>query len=330
MTATRIVVMVTLALSLLAAPLAAEAQPTGTFYRVGLLTAGGVSTERSASLDAFRQSLRALGYAEGRNLVIEYRYAEGELDRLPGLAADLVARRVAVIVTVSTPAAQAAKGVTNTIPIVMATAGDPVGTGLVASLAQPGANITGLSLLSTDITAKRLELLRELIPKSTRFAFLGNSTIPPEVRGFRESEAAARVVGVTIEFLESRDLSEFDAAFATVRRKGVDAVIVTESTRNTEQRDRIVRLAATHRIPAMYGRREFVDAGGLLSYGPSYVEFFRRAAVYVDKILKGAKPAEMPVEQPTKFELVINHKTAKALGLTIPQSLLLRADEVIE
>jgi putative tryptophan/tyrosine transport system substrate-binding protein len=318
-----------LCLVLLASPLAGEAQPIGTLHRIGVLTAGGVSTERSASFDAFRQSLGALGYAEGRNLAIEYRYAEGDLERLPALAADLVARGVAVIVTVSTPAAQAAKRATSTIPIVMATAGDPVGTGLVASLAQPGGNVTGLSLLSTDITAKRLELLRELIPKSTRFAFLGNSTIAPEMRGFRESEAAARALGATIEFMEARDLGEFDAAFAAARRKGVEAVIVTESTRNTEQRERIVQLAARHRVPAMYGRREFVDAGGLLSYGPSYVEFFRRAAVYVDKILKGARPADLPVEQPSRIELIVNLKAATALGLTVPPPLLLRADEVI-
>jgi putative ABC transport system substrate-binding protein len=317
-------------LLLLAAAVAAQTQPAGKIWRIGLLTSGGVSTERSAGFDAFRLTLRELGYIEGRNLVIEYRYAEGELDRLPALAAGLIARNVAVIVTVSTPAAQAAKGVTGAIPIVMATAGDPVSTGLVSSLARPGANITGLSLLSTDISGKRVEILKALIPQASRLGYLGNSTIPPEVRSHRESEVGARALGMTIEFLEARNLDEFKTAFVTAARKRLEAVVVSESTRNTEQREQIAQLAAGHRIPAMYGRREFVDAGGLMSYGPSYVEFFRRAAVYVDKILKGAKPADLPVEQPTKVELVINLKAAKTLGLTIPQSLLLRADEVIQ
>ena len=262
--------------------------------------------------------------------MIEYRYAEGELDRLPALAADLIMRNVAVIVTVSTPAAQAAKRVTGTIPIVMATAGDPLSTGLVSSLARPGANITGLSLLSTDISGKRVEILKALIPQASRLAYLGNSTIPPEVRSYRESEVGARALQMTIEFLEARNLDEFETAFVTAAGKGLEAVVVSESTRNTEQREKIAQLAARHRIPAMYGRREFVDAGGLMSYGPSYVEFFRRAALYVDKMLKGAKPADLPVEQPTKVELVINLKTAKALGLTIPPSVLLRADQIIE
>jgi putative tryptophan/tyrosine transport system substrate-binding protein len=235
-----------------------------------------------------------------------------------------------VVVTVSTPAALAAKSATSTIPIVMATAGDPVGTGLVSSLSRPGANITGLSLLSTDITAKRLELLKELIPKASRFGFLGNSTIPPEVRGYQEAESAARNLGLRIEFVEARDLGEFEAAFAAAARTGVGAVLVTESTRNTEQREQIVRLAARNQMPALYGRREFVDAGGLASYGPNYIEFFRRAAHYVDRILQGAKPADLPVEQPTKIEFVINLRTAKALGLTISPSVLARADEVVQ
>jgi ABC-type uncharacterized transport system substrate-binding protein len=319
-----------LALALLAAPLVTQAQPPGKVWRIGLLTAGGVSTERSASFEAFRQGLREHGYVEGRNVVIEYRYAEGKLDRLIGLAADLLAQNVDVIVTVSTPAAQAAKRATSAVPIVMATAGDPVGTGLVSSLARPGGNITGLSLLSTDITAKRVELLKEVLPKGSRFSFLGNSTIPPEVLGYREAEAAARHWGLRLEFVETRNLEEFEAVFAAAARTRVDAVIVTESTRNTEQREQIIRLAEKSRVPAIYGRREFVDVGGLMSYGPSYVEFFRRAVFYVDKILRGAKPADLPIEQPTKLELVINLKTANALGLTIPQSVLLRADGIIQ
>ena len=321
------VLVLTLALALLAVPLAAAAQPPGKVWRIGILG----NTPASPPWEAFRQSLRQHGYVEGQNIVVEARWSEGRIERFPGLAAELVRLKVDVIVVASTPGAQAAKQATSTIPIVIATSVDPVGAGLVASLARPGGNITGMSLLSTlDTRGKWLEILKEAAPKVSRVAFLWNSTQPTEVRSLDAMQAPARALGLTLRPVEARGPKEFEDAFTVMTRDRADALIAMDSHLNVTYRTLIVALAAKHRLPAMYGFREFVDDGGLMSYGANLSENFRRAAVYVDKILKGAKPADLPVEQPTKFELVINLKTAKALGLTIPQSVLLRADHVIQ
>jgi putative ABC transport system substrate-binding protein len=316
-----------LTLSLLAAPLAAEAQ-AGKVARIGYLSLR--SSGPSEYVDAFLQGLREHGYVVGQNIVIEYRWAAGRPDQLRDLAAELVRLKVDIIVVSATPVIQAAKDATRTIPIVMAAAPDPIATGLVASLARPGGNITGLSILSTELAGKWLQLIKELVPGATRVAVLGFGPSPATLLLFREMQAAARVVGVQLQLLEVRGPDEFDSAFAAMKREGAGALIVQASPLSVAHPKVIAELAAKHRLAAMYGVRVFVDEGGLVSYGPSLLEMFRRAAVYVDKILKGAKPADLPVEQPTKFEFVINLKTARALGLTIPQSLLLRADQVIK
>jgi putative ABC transport system substrate-binding protein len=317
-------------LSLLAAPLAAEAQPAGKVPRIGFLSTTS-SSDRPALVDAFRQRLRELGWVEGQNVVIDYRYAEDRVDRLRDLAAELVRLKVDVIVSLGTQGVTAAKNATETIPIVMIAVRDPVGIGLIASLPRPGGNVTGVSgYAGLEIVARQLELLKETVPKIRRVAILSNPTNAYHQLAIREANVAARSLGVQLQVLEARGLNEFDGAFAAMAKERVGALLVLSDTLFSSHRTRLADLAARSRLPAAYGVRESVEAGGLMSYGPSFLDLHRRSATYVDKILKGAKPADLPVEQPTKFELIINLKTAKALGLTIPQSLLQRADQVIE
>ena len=318
---------VTLVLGFLAAPLAADAQRAAKVPRVGFLVQwfGGLSFE------PFSQALRELGYTDYKNIVIERRGAGGDGGLLPRLAVELVALKVDVIVADSTPAALAAKSATKTIPVV-AIAGDPVGSGLVASLARPGGNITGLSILATELSGKRLELLKQALPKASRVAVFWTSTLTAEAVGLKEMQIAAQAVGVKLSSLGARRTTEHADALAMAIKERADAIIVFggDDPLGAPPERQILSLAAKHRLPVMYDRREYVEAGGLMAYGVSVPDVFRRAAVYVDKILKGAKPADLPIEQPTKFELVVNLKTAKALGLTIPQSVLLRADHVIQ
>jgi putative ABC transport system substrate-binding protein len=321
-----------LAGGLLAAPLAAEAQPPEKVPRVGYLNPGSPSDPLSQRrLEAFRQGLRDLGYVEGQNIAIESRWAEGQYDRYPALAADLVRSKVDVIVAQSGAATQAAQQATRTIPIVMSLVNDPVGSGLVASLARPGGNVTGLTIISPDLVGKQLQLLKEVVPEVSRVALLRHPDNPASAAQLREAEAAARALGVRLQTLEARGPQEIDSAFAAMTRERAGALLIIPDAIFVNQRRQIAELAAKRRLPSIYGGTTgYAEAGGLMVYGPNPLDLKRRAATYVDKILKGAKPGDLPVEQPTKFELVINLKTAKALGLTIPQSLLLRADEVIE
>jgi putative ABC transport system substrate-binding protein len=315
---------------LLAAPLAADAQQAGKVPRIGFLGTTSPS-DRPPLLDAFRQGLRELGWVEGQNIVIDYRFAEGRLDRLPDLAAELVRLKVDIIVSGGTQGVTAAKNATGTIPIVMTTVRDPVGTGLIASLARPGGNVTGVSgSAGLEIFGKQLELLKETVPKVRRVAILSNPANLYHPLAIRELNVAARSLGVQLQLLEARGPNDFDGAFAAMATERVGALLVLSDAMFNLHRTRLADLAARSRLPAAYGTRESVEAGGLMSYGPSLRDLYRRSATFVDKILKGAKPGDLPVEQPTKFELVINAKTAKALGLTIPQPLLLRADEVIQ
>jgi putative tryptophan/tyrosine transport system substrate-binding protein len=309
-------------------PFAARAQPRSA-RRIGLLEPG-VSSLSDPYVDAFRGGLRELGYKEGRDVLLEIRWAEGSNEPLFGLATELVASKVEVLVTVSTPAAIAAKQATATIPIVFTAVGDPVGAGVVPSLARPGGNATGFSLLATELSAKRLEILREIVPNASPVAMLWNDTNPGMTLRAHESERAAATLGLTIQSYGVHDLITFDPAFEAIVSAGGAAVLTLVDPFTRLHRQRIVDFAAERHLPAIYETREFVDAGGLISYGVDLFAMQRRAALYVDKILKGTKPAELPVEQPTKFELVINLRTAKALGLTIPPSLLSRADDVIE
>jgi putative ABC transport system substrate-binding protein len=296
--------------------------------RVGVLTpASGAGTP---VFEAFRKGLYDLGYLEGKNISIEYRFAAGKAERLPGLAEDLVNLKVDVIVTDGGAAARAAKQATTAIPIVMGSVGNPVEIGLVASLAQPGGNITGLTLLSRELSGKRLEILKEAFQKVTRIGVLWDSTTPgAKTVGLKEAEVAAQAIGVRLEPIEVRVPTQFESAFDGLIRTRSEAVMTLSSSMFWNHRSRIVELAVKSRLPAMFPEREFADEGGLLSYGPHVPDNFRRAAIYVDKILKGAKPADLPVEQPTKFEFVINLKTAKQIGLTIPPNVLARADRVI-
>jgi putative ABC transport system substrate-binding protein len=325
-----------LALGFLAAPLAADAQPAGKIPRIGLRSpaspsdAGGNPSDLAVLFAAFREGLRKLGYVEGQNITIESRWAEGNYDRLPGLAADLVRLKVDVIVTYGTPAAQAAKGATGTIPIVMAAIIDPVASGLVTSLARPGANVTGQSMMSPDLAEKQLQILKELVPKTSRVAVLHNPANPGNAPQVRHAQDAARALGVRLQILGARGPGEIDSAFAAMTNEQAGAVIVLVDAMLQNNRTRITELAARLHMPAVYGLHEYAEVGGLLAYGPNRLDMFQRAATYVDRILKGAKPGDLPVEQPNKFALVINLKTAKVLGLAIPPSLLLRADQVIE
>ena len=311
----------------LAFPLPLSAQPAGNVYRVGFLT---TASGPAPGYEAFDSSLASLGYQVGRNLVIERRYAAGDLGQLQTLADDLVRANVDVIVTETTPAAAAAKRATARIPIVMATGGDAVGAGLVASLARPGGNVTGISALTSQLDGKKPELLRELKPGARRIAFIGNSKIAAEQTGFQEVQKTATALGMDAIFVEAAVPGSFELAFASLRAAKVDVAIVPPSGPNMDARREIVEIAARSRLPVIYGNRAFVDSGGLISYGTNRAGMFGHAAVFVDKILKGANPADLPVEQPTKFELVINMQTARALGLEVPPSLLTFADEVIE
>jgi len=321
----------TLILGLLVAPLAAETPLPTKVYRIGWLRPDSPPLSPYPPQEAFRQRLRDLGYVEGQNLVMESRYAEGSEERLPALAAELVQLQVDVIVAPGTEAILAAQHATRTIPIVMTGANDPVGQGLVASLAHPGGNTTGLSNLGVELPGKRLELLKEAVPQSTRIAVLGNPADPAYAPAMHTATVAAQALGLHLHVVELHRAEELDTAFAAMPRAGVDALLVLGEPQLTDRlRGRIVDLAVQSRLPAMYDWRMYVDAGGLMSYGASLLDKYQRAAEYVDKILKGAKPADLPVEQPTKFELVINLKTAKALGITMPPSLLLLADEVIQ
>ena len=315
--------------SFLAAPLAAEARQAGKVPRIGLLR-DGTPAQRAPMDIAFRQALRDLGYVEGQNVVIEARYTGEQIGRLPEIAAELVRLKVDIIVTSGTPGAKAAKAATTSIPIVVAAAGDFVGAGLVASLSRPGGNVTGTSDLTPELSGKWLELLKEIIPGVTRVGVLWNGGNPGAVRTWDEIRAAAHTLGLELQSLKVRGLDDLETAFARAATARVPGLVVAQDPFTVIHRRTIVRLAARHRLPAVYGGSLYVEAGGLISYGSDQLELWRRAALYVDKILKGAKPADLPVEQPTKFELVINLKTAKALGLTIPQSLLQRADEIIQ
>jgi len=305
-------------------PLTGRSQPART-YRIGVL-----GNEDGPSWEALRQGLRDLGYVDGRNVTMEWRWSEGRTDRLPALAIELVNQNVDIIVTSSTQTTRAAKQATATIPIVMALSSYPDKIGLVDSIARPGGNVTGLSNVAADLMGKRLELLKEVAPKIARVAVLWNPGSPIEPLAFRELLAAAAVVGVKLESVEVRNPDDFSTAFASVASNHPDALYAFGNPAIFKGRKLIADFAAANRIPSIYEERLFVQAGGLLSYAPSFIDLFRRAATYVDKILKGAKPADLPVEQPTKFDLAINLKTAKALGLTVPPSLLVRADEVIE
>jgi putative ABC transport system substrate-binding protein len=318
-----------LAGGLLAAPLAAEAQAPAKIPRIGFLSASS-STDPGKRIEAFRQGLRELGYVEGQNIAIEYRFAENRPERLPALAAELVRLNVDVIVTGPSPAPQAAKQATSTIPIVFAVTSDPVAAGLVANLARPGGNITGLASIGGEVVGKQLELLKEVTPKVSRVAILQNPSNHGHPFVLQQAEGAARALGLQLHIVQARTPPEIDAAFATMRSQRTGGVLVLLDTLFLAQRTQIAALAAKGRLPAVYGIRGQAEAGGLMAHGASIPIAYRRAATYVDKILKGAKPADLPVEQPTKFELVINLKTAKALGLTIPPSLLQRADEVIQ
>ena len=319
----------TLAGGLLAVPLTAEAQAPAKVPRIGFLSSRSLA-DSTHLLESLRQGLRELGYVEGQNIAIESRFAEERPERLPALAAELVRLKVDVIVTAAPAAPEAAQRATNTIPIVFAVVGDPVAVGLVASVARPGGNITGLSSMAPEVVGKQLELLKEVAPKVSRVAVLQNPRNQAHPFVLRQAEAAARTLGLQLHIAQAGTPAEIDAAFATMRSKRAGGVLVLRDGFFLAQRAQIAALAAKDRLPSVYGLKEQAEAGGLMAYGASTAPMYRRAATYVDKILKGAKPADLPVEQPTKFELVINLKTAKALGLTMPQSLLLRADEVIQ
>ena len=308
-------------------PRAARAQQAGSRYTVGIFSAGIENPVLSAAL---LDALRELGWVEAKNVVFEHRYAENRLERLPELATDLVRRKVDVIAAGGTLAPLAAKQATSTIPIVMTAAGDPLGSGLVASLARPGGNVTGMSLMAPDLGGKRLELLKEVLPRLARVAVLWNAANPYSALVFKETQAAGRTLGIAVQSLEVRVPDDFDGALEAARRQRPDALITVEDPLTVSQRKRIADFAAGQQLPSLHGVREFATAGGLMSYGASLADLFRRAAGYVDKILRGAKPADLPVQQPSKFELVINLKTAKALGLSVPNTLLVAADEVIE
>ncbi len=315
----------------LAAPRAAGAQASPKVPKVGYLSIGSASDPRRAALlGAFKQGLRDVGYVEGKSLLVEIRFDEGDYNRLPDLAVELARLKVDIILAYATPAALAAQKATKVIPIVLSGVVDPVRTGLVASLGRPGANITGLSLMAPEVIGKQMQLLKELAPKGSRMAVVWNPANPSNLSQLREARVAAHALGLRLQPLEARDPDDIDRAFAAMTSERAEGLIVVVDGVFIGNRIRIARLAEKARVPAVYGLREHVEAGGLMFYGASPADLNRRAASFVDRILKGAKPAELPIEQPTAFELVINLKTAKALGLTIPPSLLQRADRVIE
>jgi len=325
----KIIVTLLVVISIFMESALSEAQQPTKVPRIGYLAGTSLSAQ-STRTEAFRQGLRELGYMEGKNIVIEWRSAEGKLDRLPALVAELVRLKVDVIVsTGGAVTALAAKSATTTIPIVFIAGGDLVNIGLIASLARPGGNLTGLSLLSIEMGAKRLELLKEAFPKVRRVAVLGNPAGPSYANQLKETQAAAKAFGLQLQILEVRDPKNFESAFSAVNQRGIGALLVLSDPMFHAQQKQIADLAAKSRVPVMFFDREFVEAGGLMSYATNIADVFRRAATYVDKILKGATPADLPVEQPMKFELVINLKTAKQIGLTIPPNVLARADKVI-
>jgi putative ABC transport system substrate-binding protein len=323
--------LIALGAGLLAAPLTSFAQQQGKVWRIGILS----PRSRPDSLDsdeygAFPRGMRGLGYVEGKNLMIEWRFADGKYERLPGLAAELVQLKVDIIVTNGTPATSAAQNATATVPIVMGGVGDPVGSGFIKSLAHPGGNITGVSTVASDLSPKHLEMLLEIVPKLSRVAMLMNPDNTSHATRLKSVKAAAQRIGVTVLPVEARSPQEIETAFSKMTKETVGAVIVAADPFFNKQLRQITELAVKHRLPSISSNPLYVDAGGLMSYGQNRADIFRRAATYVDKILKAAKPADLPVEQPTNFELVINLKTAKALGIKIPNSVLLRADRVIE
>ena len=316
--------------SVLAAPLRSFAQQRNKLWRIGFLGVAPASTYPEY-VDAFKTDLHHLGYVEGKHIALDYRWAEGRYERLPELASQLVSMKMDVIVAHATPAVRAARNATAAIPIVMISIAEPVASGLVASLARPGANVTGLSNLAAGVISKHVELLTQIAPGSTALAVLQNPTNPGATAPqLKEVEAAARALGLRLQFFEVRTPNDFDAAFTRIAAARTAGVVVVTDTLFLEQRQRIAELASRNRVPAVFSRSENVDAGGLMSYGSSLVGQFRQAAIYVDKILKGAKPADLPVEEPTRLELVVNLKTARALGITIPNSILVRADRLIE
>jgi putative tryptophan/tyrosine transport system substrate-binding protein len=316
------------AVVLFAVAVVAEAQQPKKIPRIGFLS-GATPSTISTRVEAFRQGLRELGYSEGKNIVIEWRYAEGKLDRLPALAAELVHLKVDVIVSAAPAPTRSAKQATATIPIVMGNDDDPVGSGFAASLARPGGNVTGLSTLSPEISGKQLDLLKEIVPKLSRVGVLGDVTRPGHPQALKELNVAANAFGVQVQYLEVQEPNDIETAFRAARKEHADAVLVLQSAVLLNQRKQIADLAVKSRLPAIYLSQEHVEDGGLMTYGVNINDLFRRAATYVDKILKGAKPADLPVEQPIKFQLIINLKAAKQIGLTIPPNVLARADKVI-
>jgi putative ABC transport system substrate-binding protein len=308
-------------------PSIADAQQPALPRHIGVLFVA--HSPGDEELQTFRQGLRDAGYSEGRDLVIEWRFTKGDYARVPELIADLVQRKVEIIVVDTTVATQAAKRATSTIPVVMTSIADPVGSGLVASLAHPGGNVTGLSLMMTDLSAKQLQLLKQTVPQATQVAVLWNPDTPYSPKMIEALKAAAPSLSIELNFVGVRTPEEIDPAFSAVSQAHAQALYVIEDPLFMTHRPTLLKLASKAKLPVIYGERTFVDAGALISYGTNYGDLFRRAAGYVDKILKGAKPGDLPIEQPNKFELVVNLKTAKALGITIPESILLRADEVI-
>src|SRR5450759_3078201 len=308
-------------------PLVAHAQQK--LHRVGFM--GNSTTALETNLvDAFREGLRELGYEEGRNIVIEYRWADGKYERFPMLVAELVAAKVDVIVTAGTPAALAVKKATTSVPLVMVAVGDPVGTGLVPSLARPGGNLTGLSSIAPDLEGKRLDLLREIVPTLSYVAMFFNSLNPFHVASMQQARAAAQAMGIKLQQHDIRKSEDLDGAFAAIRKERPDGLLILADRVFLHNRQRMMEFTNEQRLPNVNAYKELIEAGGLMSYGPSYEDMHKRAAIYVDKILKGAKPADLPIEQPTKFTFIINLKAAKALGLTVPPTLLSFADKVIE
>jgi len=318
-----------LALAIVVASLATEAQQPKNVHRIGTLSALGTTPGRNPFVEAFLEGMRALGYVEGQHFVLEYRGAEGQFEGFPDLAAELVRLKVEVIVAQGTPAALAAKHATTMLPVVMVGVGDPVGSGLVASLARPGGNVTGVASLAPDLVGKQLKFLKDVLPTVSRVAVLWNPANPASHLMVRAADVAAQALGVQLHLVEARGPDAFDNAFAAMTSAHAGALLVLGEPVFLLHRGRLAELAAMSHLPTMHNIREYVEAGGLISYGPSAPDVWRRGATYVDKILKGAKPADLPVEQPTKFELVINLRTAQALGLTIPPIILFQADEVI-
>jgi putative ABC transport system substrate-binding protein len=323
----RVALAAAVALGLLVTPFVAAAQKPAKPYRVGYLETGAV---RPRAWEAFRERLRQLGYVEGQTVAFEVRWADGQLDRLPELAAELVRLKVDAIVTAGSPAARAAKNATTSIPIVMATGGDPVALGLVATLARPGGNVTGLTTLSRELSGKRLQLLREALPRVSRMGMLWHRTSDIDALTRRQTEEVAQALGIPLKAHGVAGPDDFDGALGAIVAERAGAVLVATSPMFFGHRHLLAELALKHRLPTIFAFREYAEAGGLMAYGPSYTELFQRAAGYVDKVLKGARPADLPVEQPTKFELVINLKTTRALGLTIPPAVLARVSEIIQ